>query len=48
MPSVLALFSTNTSLAEVKSRAYPAPEHTYPMPAEAMAELDKLINTEAA
>jgi len=48
MPSVLALFSTNTSLAEVKSRAYPAPEHTYLMPAEAMVELDKLITTEAA
>jgi hypothetical protein len=48
MPSVLVLFSTNISPAEVKSRAYPASEHTYLMPAEAMAELDKLINTEAA
>ena len=35
-------------LAEVKSRAYPAPEHTYPMPPEALDEFDKLINPRAA
>lgn len=28
---------------EVKNRAYPAPEHTYPMPAEELAEFENLI-----
>jgi 3-methyl-2-oxobutanoate hydroxymethyltransferase len=28
---------------EVKSRAYPAPEHTYPIPKEELAEFKKLI-----
>ncbi|KAF2116159.1 ketopantoate hydroxymethyltransferase-domain-containing protein [Lophiotrema nucula] len=28
---------------EVKSRAYPAPEHTYPMPKEEFTEFEKLI-----
>ncbi|KAI4130930.1 MAG: hypothetical protein LQ347_003185 [Umbilicaria vellea] len=30
---------------EVKSRAYPAPEHTYPMPKEELAEFEKLIES---
>ncbi|KAF2001946.1 hypothetical protein P154DRAFT_544810 [Amniculicola lignicola CBS 123094] len=29
--------------AEVKSRAYPAPEHTYPMPKEEFAEFERLV-----
>lgn len=29
--------------AEVKSRAYPAPEHTYPMPKEVLTEFEQLI-----
>jgi len=29
--------------AEVKSRAYPSPEHTYPMPKEAFAEFEQLV-----
>lgn len=29
--------------SEVKSRAYPAPEHTYPMPKEAYLEFEKLV-----
>ncbi|KAF2853255.1 3-methyl-2-oxobutanoate hydroxymethyltransferas-like protein [Plenodomus tracheiphilus IPT5] len=29
--------------AEVKSRAYPAPEHTYPMPKEVFTEFEKLV-----
>jgi 3-methyl-2-oxobutanoate hydroxymethyltransferase len=32
--------------AEVKSREYPALEHTYPMPEEAFAEFEQLINEE--
>ena len=28
---------------DVKSRAYPAPEHTYPMPAEEFSEFEKLV-----
>ena len=28
---------------DVKNRAYPAPEHTYPMPAEELAEFENLI-----
>lgn len=28
---------------EVKSRAYPAPEHTYPMPKEDLAEFERLV-----
>lgn len=28
---------------EVKSRAYPAPEHTYPMPKEELAEFERLV-----
>lgn len=33
------------AIAEVKSRAYPAPEHTYPMPKEELAEFEKLIES---
>ena len=29
---------------EVKSRAYPAPEHTYPMPQEELAEFERLVD----
>jgi 3-methyl-2-oxobutanoate hydroxymethyltransferase len=32
--------------SEVKSREYPAPEHTYPMPKEAFAEFEQLVNEE--
>jgi len=31
--------------ADVKSRAYPATEHTYPMPAEDLAEFERLVET---
>ena len=34
----------NHTAAEVKSREYPAPAHTYPMPPEELADFDKLIN----
>jgi len=34
--------------AEVKSRAYPAPEHTYPMPKEAFNEFERLIEEKRA
>ena len=30
---------------DVKSRAYPAPEHTYPMPAEELAEFKHLVRS---
>ncbi|KAK3175281.1 hypothetical protein OEA41_002528 [Lepraria neglecta] len=33
---------------EVKSRAYPAPEHTYPMPEKELHEFDNLINSKPA
>ena len=33
--------------SDVKSRAYPAPEHTYPMPAEELADFERLINSKA-
>lgn len=36
-----------TYKSEVKSRAYPAPEHTYPMPAEELAEFENLIDSKA-
>lgn len=29
---------------ETKSRAYPAPEHTYPIPKEELAEFERIIN----
>lgn len=32
---------------DVKSRAYPAPEHTYPMPADELAEFENLIQSKA-
>lgn len=32
---------------DVKSRAYPAPEHTYPMPAKELADFENLINSRA-
>jgi len=32
---------------EVKSRAYPAPEHTYPMPKEVFEEFEKAVNRNA-
>ena len=35
---------SNIDIGEVKSRAYPAPEHTYSMPPEELIEFDKLIN----
>ncbi|KAL8897582.1 MAG: hypothetical protein Q9207_007144 [Kuettlingeria erythrocarpa] len=31
--------------SEVKSRQYPAPTHTYPMPAEELTEFERLIHT---
>jgi len=37
--------NANVILAEVKSRDYPAPAHTYPMPAEELADFEKLINS---
>lgn len=33
------------NIAEVKSRAYPAPEHTYPMPKEELVEFEKIIES---
>ena len=33
--------------SEVKSRAYPAPEHTYPMPANELAEFENLVKSKA-
>lgn len=42
MHPYLSLYA-NRCQAEVKSRAYPAPEHTYPMPKEELAEFEKLI-----
>ncbi|CAD6567841.1 MAG: hypothetical protein ASARMPREDX12_004270 [Alectoria sarmentosa] len=33
--------------ADVKSRAYPAPEHTYPMPAKELSEFENLVNSKA-
>jgi len=36
---------TDTPLiGEVKSRAYPAPEHTYPIPKTELAELERVTN----
>ena len=32
---------------DVKSRAYPAPEHTYPMPANELVEFENLIKSKA-
>lgn len=32
---------------DVKSRAYPAPEHTYPMPANELAEFENLVRSKA-
>lgn len=32
---------------DVKSRAYPAPEHTYPMPANELAEFENLVGSKA-
>lgn len=32
---------------DVKSRAYPAPEHTYPMPANELAEFENLVKSKA-
>jgi 3-methyl-2-oxobutanoate hydroxymethyltransferase len=29
---------------ETKSRAYPAPEHTYPIPKEELAEFERILN----
>lgn len=40
--------SANKVPAEVKSRAYPASEHTYPMPPEELNQFDELINPKAA
>jgi len=37
-----SLRAIETYKSEVKSREYPAPEHTYPMPQEELAEFDKL------
>lgn len=31
-------------VGEVKSRAYPAPEHTYPIPKTELTELERVIN----
>jgi 3-methyl-2-oxobutanoate hydroxymethyltransferase len=31
--------------AETKSRAYPAPEHTYPIPKEELAEFERMLDT---
>ncbi|SMR50773.1 unnamed protein product [Zymoseptoria tritici ST99CH_1E4] len=31
--------------SEVKDRSYPAPEHTYPMPKEDLAEFERLVRT---
>lgn len=39
---------SNRKIGEVKSRAYPAPEHTYPMPPEQLIEFDNLINSKPA
>lgn len=33
--------------SEVKSRAYPAPEHTYPMPKEELAEFERVVESMA-
>lgn len=33
--------------SDVKSRAYPGPEHTYPMPAKELADFENLINSKA-
>lgn len=33
------------NIAEVKSREYPAPAHTYPIPAEELADFERLIGT---
>ncbi|KAL9068094.1 MAG: hypothetical protein Q9161_006447 [Pseudevernia consocians] len=32
---------------DVKTRAYPAPEHTYPMPAKELAEFENLVKSKA-
>ena len=34
-----------THPAEVKSRAYPEPQHTYPMPAQELLEFEKLLES---
>ena len=34
----------NIMIAEVKAREYPAPQHTYPMPPEELADFEKLIS----
>jgi 3-methyl-2-oxobutanoate hydroxymethyltransferase len=34
--------------AEVKDRSYPAPEHTYPMPKEDFAEIERLVDQSQA
>jgi 3-methyl-2-oxobutanoate hydroxymethyltransferase len=37
-----------TYKAEVKDRSYPAPEHTYPMPKEDFAEIERLVDQSQA
>lgn len=43
--SLPAVGPFNMKIAEVKSREYPAPAHTYPMPAEELADFAKLIDS---
>ena len=35
-------------LGEVKSRAYPEPQHTYPMPSHEFSEFQRLIELKGA
>ena len=42
-PYAATYFEANALLDEVKSRAYPAPEHTYPMPQEEFSEFERLL-----
>ena len=39
---------TNILTAEVKSREYPAPAHTYPMPPEELADFENLMSSKTA
>jgi 3-methyl-2-oxobutanoate hydroxymethyltransferase len=40
-----ALKAIESYRAETKSRAYPAPEHTYPIPKEELAEFERILET---
>ena len=44
--NLAAVMHTNSKSGEVKSRAYPAPEHTYPMPAESLTEFENIIKSQ--